>query len=95
MAPTIGELLVRINAMSEDIERRFAAIDQKFKAVTETVNGRFNQVDQTLLKIDRDVTEDYVTQAEFWPVKMIVFGGVSSVLLSFIGLVIYVVGWGK
>ena len=88
MAPTTGELLVAVNAMSTDMDRRF-------NAIREEIERRFNKVDQQLDKIDRDVTDDYVTYKEFRPVRNIVYGMVAVVLGSFLGSIAYWIKWGS
>lgn len=41
-------------------------------------------------KLD-EMTKGYVTQAEFLPVKMLVYGFVALVLVSFIGALLFIV----
>jgi hypothetical protein len=44
-------------------------------------------------QIERDISARFITQEEFWPVKMIAFGFAGLILVGFVGLLIHTVGW--
>lgn len=51
---------------------------------------------RTELKIDnliQDIEKRFVTKVELSPIKIIVFGLAGCILMAFIGLVIFKVGW--
>ena len=60
-----------------------ARIDERTKRL-ETEIGRLEA------EIARQA-ETYVTKAEFWPVRTIVYGGVAAVLLAIVGAIISLV----
>lgn len=66
-----------------DIAITVARIDERTIALVETVNK---------MKADLDAkTENYVTRAEFAPVKTLAYGLVGAVLLTVLGAVLYLV----
>lgn len=60
----------------------------------ETVR-RFEDFGKRLDGIENDIKGGYVTQKEFAPVRNLVFGGVTIILVSFVGMLIYIVGWSR
>lgn len=59
-------------------------INQKMEDLKEAVTNGFTGVNAQL----QDIKENYVTKHEFWPVRAIVYGAVSSILLAFLGYLI-------
>jgi hypothetical protein len=54
---------------------------------------RFDRMELYLNQIDRDVQAQYVSKDEFLPVKILVYGMASTIMLSFLGMLLYYIGW--
>jgi hypothetical protein len=75
----------------------------EFRAETNDKLDRLRlETNDKLDRLDRDVSRNYVTRAEWAlvvaqlaPLRTAVFGFIGVVLLAFMGLLIYKVGWTK
>jgi hypothetical protein len=63
--------------LSEQEGKLLARLDERIKAIAEDIS---------------DLKTNYVTKAEFTPIRAIVFGGVALVLTSFMGALIVMAG---
>jgi hypothetical protein len=52
---------------------------------------RVNTLMETMAIDIKEMKQHYVTQAEFWPVKMLVYGCVSLMLTSLVGALLFLV----
>ena len=86
MAPrkqvTNDVLAEQLNSLRSDMLLRFDIVDRQI-----------NDLNRAVSKLDSDMTRDYVTRAEFLWVQRIVYGGCGVILLSFLGVLITLVGW--
>jgi hypothetical protein len=84
-------------------------LDERFKILNSSVNHvhtKLDQVNKDIRRLDNDIRDDYIsrrefgefrvttiTQSEFWPVKVIVYGLAGSILMGFLGLLLITIGW--
>ena len=56
-----------------------------------TIKTKIEEILKDIAEIKKDLKSDFVTQKEFWPVKIIVYGFVSIVMASVITAIIMLV----
>ena len=82
----IGFLKEKIDSLERRVDAGFANLNAKLEILIEG----YVKKDEFQAHCT-DAKETYVTQAEFSPVKKIVYGAVSVVLTSVLGALIYLV----
>lgn len=67
-----------------DLENKYQSMAEKIDELKDTVVNGFSE-------LKKDLKDNYVSKESFWPVKIISYGLVASILAAFIAAVISLV----
>lgn len=82
-SPNDSELLARIDERTDNMLGQIRSMLAKMETFATIAD----------LKSLEDDSDQYVTKAEFGPVKAIVFGGVGLILIAFMTALLYLTGF--
>jgi len=86
---SLDALTVEVRTTREEMNRRFGEVEKKLDGLDQD----FKEVD-SLRRVDlSEMRKEFVSKTEYEPVKLIVYGLAGAILVAFLALVIYYVGW--
>jgi hypothetical protein len=81
------------DVLMERLDNLGRQVDQ-FRSETGSKMEQFRtETGMRLDRIDDDITRNYVSREEFTPVKTIVYGMAGLILIGFVGMLMYLIGW--